>query len=104
MKLKEYLTENYDWTYYIDEGYLTLADRSKQKSMSQDELFNLFKDFIYKLPKKYSNKKQIFDEMRSDKIKFNRKEVNNYIEGLDESRLEELVGIINDSLKKWGYL
>ena len=83
-----------EWKYHIDDNYQTLK-------MTHNQLFEIFKKLIYDLPKKYSTKKEIIQQLRKDKIKFKPKELNSYIDGLDESRLEELVGIIFDSLKKW---
>ena len=94
MKFEKYITENNrDWHYYIDDDYATLDPKKK------NEIFEVIKKFIYNLPMKYSNKKEVFAQMRKDKIRVPVKEVNDYIEGLDESRLEELVGIIWDYVK-----
>jgi hypothetical protein len=79
---------------YINDFYSTL-------DMKQDALFKLFKDMIYNLPKKYSNKKEILQYIRKNYPKANKKEIDAYIGGLDESRLEELVGLIFKVLRQW---
>ena len=86
---------NEKWKYYVDDDYLTL-------DISKSKLKELFNDFIYGLPKKYSTKKNILANIRKDKIRVSPKEFNAYVDGLDESRLEELVGFIYKSIDKWG--
>ena len=84
-----------DWRDYVNDYYVTT-------NVSREKLFEIFKDFIYKLPKKYSNKKQVVQELRSRKIKFKPAELNAYLDGLDESRLENLVTMMNRAIRDWG--
>jgi hypothetical protein len=83
-----------DWQYSVNDYYLTL-------DISKSRFKDLINEFIYKLPKKHSNKKKVLADIRSDGIKMSPKKVNDYIDSLDESRLEELVGFMYDAIDKW---
>lgn len=92
---KDYLVENddYEWQDAVNDNYSTIDLKGQQ-------IFEVFKKFIYDLPKKYNNKKEVIKYMKDRNIKYKAKDLNDYLRGLDESRLEELVGIIHDSLRK----
>lgn len=81
-----------DW---INDYYVTI-------DLKNEQIFEKIKDFVFEvLPKKYGTKKQVMKEIRKRYPKFNRKELNDYISALDESRLEKLVGLIYDAIGKW---
>ena len=94
MGFKKYINEMEEWKYTVDDEYQTL-------NINKNKLKDLFNNFVYSLPKKYSTKKKVLADIRKDGIRVSPKEFNAYIDGLDESRLEELVGFINDSIDKW---
>ena len=96
MKFDEYLKEdNSAWMDWVNDNYVTL-------DINESKLKDLINDFIYKLPKKYSNKKWVLNTLRSKfQTKVSPKEFNAYIDSFDESRLEELVGLFHDAIKKW---
>ena len=97
MKFKNYITEDDEWQDAVNDNYNTI-------DLKGQEIFQVFKKFIYSLPKKYNNKKEVIKYMKDRDIKYKPKELNDYLKGLDESRLEELVGIIHDSLRKVWWL
>ena len=99
MKFKNYLIEERDdeWQDAVNDNYNTI-------DLKGQEIFQVFKKFIYNLPKKYNNKKEVIKYMKDRDIKYKPKELNDYLRGLDESRLEELVGIIHDSLREVWWL
>lgn len=102
-KIDNYLNEKADENdtkqakYWVDEQYLTI-------NLKENKLIEIMNKFVYSLPKKYSNKKEIIQKIQQENPKYDRKDVKNYIDSLDESRLEELVGFFIDSIKKWGHL
>lgn len=102
MKLSEYMkiNEMKEWQNSVNDYYLTI-DRKKLSNNGLKELLN---KFIYNIPKKYSNKKEILAGLRKDGERISPKEFNSYIDGLDESRLEELMGKIYDAVDDWGHL
>lgn len=96
MKFKDFLDEDKkEWVNWVNDNYATL-------DIDRKTLERLLSEFIYKLPKRYSNKKYILDSLRKDGIRVSPKEFNSYIDGFDESRLEELVGLVQDAVRKWG--
>ena len=79
---------------HINDNYQTIA-------LNRLKLKDVLKEYIYNLPKKYSTKKEVLTYIRKEYPKPERKDIKVYIEGLDESRLEEFVGFMMNAVDKW---
>jgi len=91
MKFRKYLNESSktnnddsEAKEFINDFYLTI-------NLKERELQNIFHKFIYSLPEKYSTKKETLERIRKEWPKANVKDLKEYIDGFDESRLEGFV-------------
>ena len=87
-----------EWQNTVNDNYCTLDS----KKINGHQLKMLINVFVYSLPKKFSNKKEVVAEIKEGLCPTPKAAtLNDYIDGLDESRLEELVGLLQDAVDDW---
>ncbi len=95
-------------TSYLDEpdyqAAMNHVDDNYGFDFKKEEFKDILHKFIYGLPKKHCNAKEVLAYIRKNYPKADRKKLKGYIDGLDESRLEEFVGYVFKAVDKWSLL